>query len=349
MKAQSPARKFLLRCLSVLLALSLSSYSLASAPSKGAKQIVFIASDLRNESVGILFRAFKDASVLLGWSVKMVNGEGDAKKLEAATTQAIQSGVDGVVLGGFQIDTFKSLEREAKLRSVILVGWHSAVEPGPQGYLFANITTAPEKVAALAYQYVTDHAKGRSGIIIINDSQFAVANKKTKILVSLFKGCESCDVLAVENIPISNASRLMPSFIQKWNRAYGKRWTHTVAINDSYFDHANFPLSDLKRRDVVNVSAGDGSLTALSRIRSGLSQHKAVVAEPIREQGWQLVHELQFAFAGKPWSGRVTLPKLISAESMKNGEGAALKEEKAYETYFKSIWFQNNNIVVPFP
>ena len=55
----------------------------------------------------------------------------------------------------------------------------------------------------------------------------------------------------------------------------------------------------------VNVAAGDGSESAYQRIRA--KQYQAVtVAEPLNLQGWQLVDELNRAFAGETWSGYVS-------------------------------------------
>ena len=61
-----------------------------------------------------------------------------------------------------------------------------------------------------------------------------------------------------------------------------------------------------------NISAGDGSELAFQRIRSKQYQ-MATVPEPLHEQGWQLVDELNRAFAGEPWSGYVSGIHLVTA------------------------------------
>jgi ribose transport system substrate-binding protein len=87
-----------------------------------------------------------------------------------------------------------------------------------------------------------------------------------------------------------------------------------LAINDVYFDEMNYPLLRAGRADIRNVSAGDGSSKAINRIRSGLSQQMATVAEPLGVQGWQLADEMNRAFANAKPSGYVSKPILITRE-----------------------------------
>jgi ribose transport system substrate-binding protein len=90
---------------------------------------------------------------------------------------------------------------------------------------------------------------------------------------------------------LASAGKGMDDRVRSLQRRFGTEWTHTLAINDVYFDHINVPLNALGRKDIRNISAGDGSAKALGRIHSGLSQQVATVAEPLGMQGWQLVDE----------------------------------------------------------
>ena len=48
---------------------------------------------------------------------------------------------------------------------------------------------------------------------------------------------------------------------------------------------------------LFNISAGDGSTSAYQRIDSNQYQY-ATIPEPLNLQGWQLIDELNRAFAG---------------------------------------------------
>jgi ribose transport system substrate-binding protein len=123
---------------------------------------------------------------------------------------------------------------------------------------------------------------------------------------------------------------------------HGPRWTHALAINDVYFDHAVPVLIALHpaAEHLRLISAGDGSASAFVRIRSGTYQI-ATVAEPLNLQGWQLADELNRAFAGQAPSGFVTPAQLVTHETLAAGHGGSLVYDPpyAYRQAYRAIWF----------
>lgn len=310
-----------------------------SGPVKQAgKKVLFISQDFKNGGISTAYRGFSAAAAELGWDVNVVDGKSDAKTIHAAFLDAIHSHQDAIVLGGFQTDEFKDVVALAKQSKIILAGWHAAAEPGPSKDLFINIATESSEVARMAADYAIQSGSGNVGVIIFNDNRFGVANAKTQRMKEIVEQCKKCKVLAVENLLISNAGKDIPAAVARLNKTYGKAWTHTLAINDVYFDAMNFPLASIGRLDIKNISAGDGSNVALSRIKGGLSQQIATVAEPTNMQGWQLADELNRAFAGVPPSGYVTKPILVTTQLLKQIGTAAIDSEVPYEKAYRSIW-----------
>jgi len=88
------------------------------------------------------------------------------------------------------------------------------------------------------------------------------------------------------------------SLLQK----YGKKWNYSLGINDLYFDGMVPGLAAASvspSGQIVNISAGDGSLSAYQRIQTAQYQD-ATIPEPLHLHGWQLVDELNRSFAGQP-------------------------------------------------
>lgn len=311
-----------------------------SGPVKQAgKKIVFLAQDLRNGGISAAFRNFNLAASVLGWQVRLTDGIGDRKTIRTQFEEALRMHPDGIVLGGFQIDPdFEDLGAIARQSRIVLVGWHAASDPGPTADLFANIATPSLDVAKMVANFVIQNSKGNIGVVIINDSRFSVANAKTRSMQDVFEKCKRCKVLSVEDIPISNASNQIPIAVPRLNQAYGKTWTHTLAINDVYFDEMNFPLTTVNRADIQNVSAGDGSNKALSRIKSGKSQQVATIAEPLGVQGWQLADELNRAFAGQAPSGYISKPILVTTQLLRQLNGADIDSNIPYQNAYIAFW-----------
>ena len=311
---------------------------------QSGKTVAFIASDFRNGGVMGVFRGFEEASQKLGWKIRLEDGRGLKATQGALLTQVLASRPDGLVFGGFDPDDFKEQVARARLNRVTLLGWHAAQDPGPTQDLFANVSTKPDDVAALAAEFVIHDAKARQspvGVVIFNDNQYAVANAKTEAMKKTLQACpgyQGCRVLAVENVFISQAATAMPEVVPKLVTAHGAAWTYTLAINDVYFDEINYPLLLAKRADILNVSAGDGSTKALGRIGSGVSQQVATVAEPLKMQGYQLADELNRALAGAPPSGFQTRPILVTTELLKATGSRGIEATLGFESAYSAIW-----------
>lgn len=303
----------------------------------GDKIVYFLASDFENGGVAAYFRGFQAATMAIGWKLVSADGKGDPSVLWKAFTQAVSEGPDAIVLAGFQPEDFEPLVDRARELKIILLGWHSASAPGPTKYLFTNIATDTNVVAEMAAHFVINQSKEGGGVVIFNDNRFAVANAKTAAMVKVIQASKNCKVLSVENIAIHDASTEVPRAVVRLNVKFGDQWKYTLAINDVYFDKMNYPLLEAGRRDIINVGAGDGSNNAIDRIRSGASQQKASIAEPLSLQGWQSVDELNRAFSGRPSSGYTSKPLLLTTKSLRDSSDQTKVEAEARKTYL-SIW-----------
>lgn len=311
----------------------------AGPAAQPGKRIVFISHDLRNGGITIVYRGFYTATLELGWEVGIVDGKGDPDVIQAALSDAIRTQPDAIVFGGFQPDArYAEQVAQAKARKIVLAGWHAAEAPGPTPDLFVNIATDTATVVAMTVEHMVQSSQGEIGVIIFNDDRFAVANAKTRKMRELIAHCSRCKLLAIENVPISTADKDIPQVVERLDKTWGRQWTHTLAINDKYFDVINFPLDKIGRRDIQNIAAGDGSNIALGRIRSGRSQQIATVAEPPGIQGWQLADELNRAFAGKPPSGYVSKPILATTRLLQQVPGMEVDAGIPYRDAYKAIW-----------
>ncbi len=149
-------------------------------------------------------------------------------------------------------------------------------------------------------------------------------------------------VLEYVDTPIAETSQRMPQLTTSLLQKYGDKWTHSLAINDLYFDFMGPSLAaagiagDGKP---VNVAAGDGSESAYQRIRA--KQYQAVtVAEPLNLQGWQLIDELNRAVAGEKWSGYVSPLHVVTSANVEfdGGPKNSFDPGNGYRDEYKKIW-----------
>lgn len=309
------------------------------APTGRPKRIVFLVQDFRNGGITAVYRGFEQASQELGWTLSVANGKGDQATIRQLFDDALANGADGIVLGGFDEDDIADRLAAAAPRPLpVLVGWHASARHGATPHLFANVSTDPTVVADMAAALVTPAGGTPAGVVIFNDSRFDIANVKTLRMREALSRCARCELLAVEDMPISSAAKEMPAALARLQRRFGARWTHVLAINDIYMDSMHFPLQALGRPDIIGIAAGDGSRTALSRIRSGRSQQLATIAEPTGLQGWQLADELRRAFAKQPPSGRVARPIAVTTALLRQLGQLEVDDLLPYRAEYRQQW-----------
>lgn len=307
------------------------------------KTIVVLASDMKNGGVLGVVSGIEEAAKAAGWTVRTIDGAGSISGRTAAVGQGIALSPNGIVIAGFDAVEQQAGLEQAQGAGIPIVAWHAGPEIGPieSAGVFANVTTDPMQVAKAAADWAYVDAAGKPGVVIFTDSTYAVAIAKADAMKAEIEKLGGTVVEYVDT-PIAETSTRMPQLTTSLLQRHGEAWTHSLAINDLYFDFMGPSLSaagiagDGKP---VNVAAGDGSESAYQRIRSG--QFQAVtVAEPLKLQGWQLVDELNRAFAGEKWSGYVSPLHIVTKANVEfdGGPNNAFDPENGYRDAYKTIW-----------
>ena len=308
------------------------------------RTIIYIAGDLRNGGTEGVSRGVGEAAKAIGWTLRILDGRGDISARTAAVNQAIALKPDGIVLGGFDAIEQNAALATLKAAGIPYVGWHATVAPGPDPAtgMFANVNTRIADVAQTAADLAIVDSNGKAGVVIFGDSNYEMAIGKARMMAADIQKCSGCTVLTLEDSPMTEASTRMPQLTTSLLQRYGAKWTYSLAVNDLYYDFmaASLGAAGLSGTDAPhNISAGDGSESAFQRIRSKQYQI-ATVAEPLTEQGWQLVDELNRAFAHQPWSGYVSPVHLVTADNIAydGGPKNLFDPDNGYRAAYEKIW-----------
>jgi ribose transport system substrate-binding protein len=183
---------------------------------------------------------------------------------------------------------------------------------------------------------------GKAGVVIFADSTYAIAIAKGRAMEAVMKQCSGCSVLSFQDTPLADVSTRIPQLTTTLLQQFGAKWTHSLAINDLYYDFMPPALSAAGLSgsgDPQNISAGDGSESAYQRIRAKDFQ-AATVPEPLTMQGWQLVDELNRDFAGEKWSGYVPGVHLVTPDNVAfdGGPKNVFDPDNGYRDHYKAIW-----------
>ena len=305
------------------------------------KKIIFIASDLGDAGVNGVFNSVREASASAGWEVLPINCRGRCNQGAAIISQALDMKADGIVLAGVDVSSQgKGMAAAAKAK-VPVVGWHASVKSGPTDGLFTNITTNPKEVAQVAALYTVVDSNNKAGIVVFTDSTNPFLLAKSSAIVETIRQCEGCKLLSLEDVALADANAKMKGVVENLIKRHGAKWTHAIGVNDFYFDLLEVPATAalIANNKLVGVSAGDGSQTAYKRIRAN-SLQSGTVPEPLSMHAWQIVDELNRAFAGVEPSGFVGTPHLVTAQNIAYDGGQKNMFEPAndFRTHYQRFW-----------
>jgi ribose transport system substrate-binding protein len=320
-----------------------------TGPTTGPKavpgmSVVYVSTDQRNGGPRGAGEAAAEAAKVIGWKFRILDGRGTVSGQNSAFSQAIALKPNGIILGGVDAVQSAPLVEQAEKAGIKVVGWHAGPTAGPMTHpdVFWNVSTDPAEVAKAAALYAVATSDGRAGVVIFTDSEYALAIAKSDAMASWIKKCAGCKILATEDTPLGQTQSRMPGLTTSLLERFGKAWTYSLGINDLYYD---FMGPSLQAAGISgdghpwNISGGDGSSSAFQRIRTQQYQ-VATVAEPLHMQGWQLIDELNRAFAGAPPSGFVDPVHLFVHANIGSDGGPrnVFDPDNGYQADYRKIW-----------
>ena len=305
--------------------------------------LVVVAGDMKNGGILGATNGVEEAAESIGWEVRVIDGAGSVSGRTAAFGQALALKPDGIIINGFDRLEQAQGMKQATEAGIPLVAWHAGTEIGPmeEAGVFANVTTDPMEVSRAAASWAFVDAGGEPGVVIFTDSTYQIALDKANTMKEAIETMGGT-VLEFVDTPLAEVSQRVPQLTTSLLQRHGEKWTHSLSINDLYFDFMGPSLAAAGIAGdgpPVNVAAGDGSESAYQRIRSG--QFQAVtVAEPLTLQGYQLVDEMNRALAGEEWSGYVSPLHVVTTENIEfdGGPENTFDPENGYKEAYGKIW-----------
>ena len=308
------------------------------------KTVIYVSADQRNGGIQEVGDGVKEAGQAIGWTVRVLDGQGSVSGIHSAFSQAVALKPDGIVIGGYDVVQNAGDIEQAAAAGIRIVAWHGGPKPGPMAeyHVLSNIGSDSAKVAKVAADYAVVQSGGKAGVVIFTDSAYAIALAKAKMMQGEIQTFPGCSVLSFEDTPLADTSTRMSQLTTSLVQRFGAKWTFTLAINDLYYDFIGPPLISAGRDPSgppVNISAGDGSNSAFERIRAGQFQ-AATVPEPLRLQGWQVIDEMNRGFSGQPASGYVAPVHLVTAKNvdLDGGKKDIYDPDNNYRDAYRKIW-----------
>ena len=66
---------------------------------------------------------------------------------------------------------------------------------------------------------------GKANVVILTDSQYAIADRKAKTMQRIVQSCKTCSVLDYVDSPMAESSTRMPQLVVSLKQRFGPSWT----------------------------------------------------------------------------------------------------------------------------
>src|ERR1700693_3953203 len=203
---------------------------------QAGKTVVLISEDQRNGGALGVSEGVTEAAKVIGWKLTILDGAGVIANRSAAFGQAIALKPDVIIADNDGATEQKVNIIKAANAGIKVLGWHSNVKPGPMegGPLFTNISNDPTVVAKVAAALAIANAEGKAGVVVFTDATEKISVMKSNAMAANIKECLGCTVLEVIDTPLASVSTRIPQMTQSLHQRFGKKWTHSLAINDGF-------------------------------------------------------------------------------------------------------------------
>ena len=134
------------------------------AQKPGAK-VMWVACSLAAEGCKGPADAAVEAARVLGWEVRVVDGQWDPKVYNRAVQEAADQGFDAVVLNSISVELVAEAVKRAREEGVIVGSWDGGNDPAPDGVSFEVDRPVYDQGVAVA-NYLIWKAGGRANALL---------------------------------------------------------------------------------------------------------------------------------------------------------------------------------------
>jgi ribose transport system substrate-binding protein len=162
------------------------------------KYIAFVGGTLQNGGVLGVLQGFRQAAKVLGWTVKVFDGQDSTPGENSALSAAIDSKPAAIAIVGFPSILVAPEVKQANAKHIPLIGWHATPLAGPGDGLFSDVTSLNTAIGTIAGQYAVVAQKGHVHAVIMTDPSIPETLQKAQGMEAAIKACSTSSVLADE-------------------------------------------------------------------------------------------------------------------------------------------------------
>ncbi|NED97440.1 sugar ABC transporter substrate-binding protein [Phytoactinopolyspora alkaliphila] len=264
-------------------------------PAEPDKRIVWISCGLAAEGCNLPAEGAKEAAEALGWEIKIEDGQFSPSSYSQAIQEAIDQGVDGIVLNAISSEAVAEPVRRARQAGIVVGSFDSANTPSDDGVSFEVNAQNAAQGEALA-SYLIWQSGGEARPFLLFAPEFKAVTEWLGAAKETFESCSSCQIVDERTMVASDAATSVPQVLIN-----AKRQNPGMNVLVGPYDAALLQAVPSLEAAGVTSDLMIGSFNAISPtvqyIRDGLSE--ATVGPAMRWGAWAAMDNMNRVFAGQ--------------------------------------------------
>lgn len=308
---------------------------------EAGKEIVFVSYDQKNAALQAWQKAVEKAAGIVGWKVKVLDGQGTTQGQQSALNQALALKPDGVVLGAMPTPN-QSFYKNFAAAGIPLVGVTSAAGVGPfeDINIYYNVNQDPEELGRVMGNWMVVDSEGKARVVLITDPSFQILTLKTAGMKESFDACEECEMLLETVVKIEDAANRLGTLTTSWVQQYGVEPPFYIAQGSDYW--TEFEIPALRAAGVeqgqVTISGMDGAPIVYERVRNGDEYQGVTMPIPYSQQGFEVIDEMNRAFHEEPPAEVKSPVMVLDSENAEPEPTNEYEPENEFEEHYSELW-----------
>jgi ribose transport system substrate-binding protein len=276
---------------------------------------------------------FKAAGAALGWTVRVVDAQGELSNAAQGISEAVAARASAIVIDGIATESIQTALKAAQSAHIPVVSaYEPSVVPGQLAAVVdANNGLAGNWMGAEALSQT--HCKGT--LLYVGDNIYTASNQAYQGAAQyVAKVCPDCKVKFLE-VPTATAGTNEVPAVENAMRANSSIDALLVSSGE-FVLYAVSAVRDLGKTTPVVGNGGDP--TNIQQIASGDTLQVSDIGNGSEElTGWELADQVVRALLGKPASPYDAIPEILITKA-NAGESDLLPTYDGYAAKYEANW-----------
>lgn len=274
-----------------------------------------------------------EAGALLDWDVTVVDGKGDPSVWNAAVTQAVSDGADGIVLAAVNPALVSDGLARAERAGIPVVSLFIPELDGAPD-VDAHVTTDHEGGGRALADWVIADSGGDAQVLVLSEPAFPeLVLRGEGFAEELSRECPGCAITDTVEFSIGTMASDLAGLVTTALQA-DPTIDYVLAPFDSSATFAAQGIRQSGRTDVALVS-GEGDPDGLQRVRDG--EQAVDLATVPAMGGWAAIDHLARIFTGQPAEDYLLPQRLITRDNLPS-ESGGWASDVDYAATFRELW-----------